>query len=84
MRTLIFCLFVLACGPAEERPLPPVVAGAPEVGASEGTIDLPVGTPMGGYSGRAVYLGSDGKPDNRDSAYSTGFVESAGMQTRPP
>ena len=83
MRTLIFCLFVLACGPAEERPLPPVVAGAPEVGASEGTIDLPVGTPMGGYSGRAVYLGSDGKPDNRDSAYSTGFVESAGMQTRP-
>ena len=38
---------------------------------------------MGGFSSRATYLGAESKPDNRDSAYSTGFVESAGIQTRP-
>jgi hypothetical protein len=68
MLPVIALLTLLACDSAEERPLPLVVAGVPIAGAAEGTIDLPVGTPMGGFSGRAVYLGSDSKPDNRDSA----------------
>ena len=41
----------------------PVIPGAPLAGAAEGFIDLPVGTPLGGYSARAVYLGAIFKQD---------------------
>ena len=81
---VLFLLPLLVGCPAHEPTPPrPVVAGAPVAGAAEGTIDLPVGTPLGGFSSRAMYLGADSKKDNRDSAYSTGFVESTGIQTRP-
>jgi neutral ceramidase len=83
MRACLILASLIACEPVVLPEPIPVRPGAPIAGAAEGTIDLPVGTPMGGFSARTIYLGGNGKPDNRDSAYSTGFVESAGIQTRP-
>lgn len=73
-------------GPAGDSDAPagdPLVAGAPLAGAAEGTIDLPLGTPMGGFSSRCGYLGGTGKQDDRQSPYTTAFVETTGMITRP-
>ena len=61
---------------------PPVELGAPVAGAAEGTLDLPVGTPLGGYSARCGCIGGISRQDARDSAYSTAFVESTGIHTR--
>lgn len=72
----------IACG-TPEQPLDPVQAGAPHAGAAERTLDLPVGTPLGGYSSRSLLLGGDSRPDRRRTAYNVGFVPSAGVQTRP-
>jgi neutral ceramidase len=76
----------LACDTAPEREdfqWPEVAYGAPMAGAAEGTLDLVIGGPMGGYSSRCGYLGSASKQDNRDSAYTVNWDESTGAQTRP-
>jgi hypothetical protein len=77
-------LSLLACNKdVAEVEWPELVAGAPVVGAAEGTLDLPVGSPMGGFSARSHYLGAQSKQDNRASPYTVGFVESTGIHTRP-
>lgn len=81
-------LFLLAPLAACETPRPahePVLLspGAPLAGAAEAPIDLPVGSPMGGYSDRCRYLGGSTQAPTRDSDYVYAFVPSVGMQTRP-
>ena len=44
---------------------------------------VPVGTPLGGYTARCECIGGFVRADYRDSAYSTSFVESTGLQTQP-
>ena len=85
MRTLavVLAATVGGCAAPEAPELPPVEAGAPRAGAAERTLDLPIGTPMGGFSTRAGYLSGQGAQDKRDSAYTVGFVESSGVHTRP-
>lgn len=62
----------------------PVVPGPPVVGAAEGYIRLPFGTPLGGFTARCTCLGGKlFEPDTRQSAYNTAFIESAGVQTYP-
>ncbi len=82
---------ILSASSSEEPPIDdgipdwdPLEAGVLEAGASGGTLNLPVGTPMGGYTGRDRSLGSDDGADGRDSDYRTDFVPSAGWQTRIP
>ncbi|MEZ4321912.1 MAG: hypothetical protein R3F61_30850 [Myxococcota bacterium] len=63
---------------------PPVQAGAPVVGAAEGFLKLPVGTPLGGFTNRCTCLGGDlFKPDDRKSNYTTRFTPSGGVHTHP-
>ncbi len=62
--------------------LPPLVAGAPVVGAASGVLRLPVGTPLSGYTGRCTCLLAEAV-DDRQSAYNTAFIESVGIQTLP-
>lgn len=60
----------------------PVVAGPPVAGAAERAVDVPIGTPMGGYTARCTcFGGTPNEPDKRDSPYADAFVESAGVQT---
>lgn len=82
---MLLLLATLACtGPAPETAQnPPITPGAPLAGAAEATLDLPIGTPMGGYSSRCNYLGSASRVDNRDSAYTVAFMRTAGVHTRP-
>ncbi|MEZ4238937.1 MAG: neutral/alkaline non-lysosomal ceramidase N-terminal domain-containing protein [Myxococcota bacterium] len=68
--------------PTEPEPVP-IELGAPRVGAAEGYLDLPVGTPLSGYTARCGCFGSFSKQDDRDSAYTHSFVESTGVQTWP-
>ncbi|HCH61907.1 MAG TPA: hypothetical protein DFR83_03820, partial [Deltaproteobacteria bacterium] len=72
--------------PAGPAPVP-LVAGAPVAGMADGFLELPVGTPMGGYTERCECFGGNSirreSLDNRDSAYVNSFVPSAGIQTRP-
>ncbi len=81
-------LLLFAGCPADGEPpaveWPPLSAGELQAAAAGSTLDLPVGTPMGGYTGRDRALGSDDGPDNRDSDYRTDFVPSGGWQTRIP
>lgn len=61
----------------------PVSAIAPlRAGVAEVAIDLPVGTPLGAYTGRATVLGGRG-PDARHSPHARAFAPSVGVQTRP-
>ncbi len=71
---------VVDTGPLE---LPDRVAGAPMAGAAEGTLKLPAGTPLSGYSSRCKGLGGVSKPDARETPYNVGFVPSAGVHIRP-
>ena len=82
----IFALLALAlAGCPEEGPdWPELVGGTLQAGAASGTLDLPVGTPLAGYTGRDRSLGGDPGPDVRDSDYRTDFVPSGGWQTRVP
>lgn len=57
-----------------------VQEGAPEAGVAELPIDLPVGTPMGGYTARLLGVS---RPDARTTPFTTGFAPTAGIQTRP-
>jgi len=72
--------------PNPEDPVP-LTAGAPNAGMADAFLDLPVGTPMGGYTERCECFGGNvirqEDLDNRDSAYTLSFVPSAGIQTRP-
>ena len=72
--------------PVPEDPIP-LVAGSPTAGMADAFLDLPVGTPMGGYTERCECFGGNvirqDDLDNRDSAYTLSFLPSAGIQTRP-
>lgn len=85
--SMVLPLVFVGCGdddtPREPHEWPAVTAGAPQAGAAEATLDLPVGSPMGGYSSRCGYLGSASKQDKRDSPYTVNWDESTGVQTRP-
>lgn len=73
------------CDPAaENKGAPLAVAGAVEAGAAEAFVDLPVGTPLSGYTSRCGCFGGSGKADRRDSQYRSEFAPSAGVQTRVP
>jgi len=76
--SLLVLLSLAACKdpPVAEPVLP--VAGALQVGAAEMPIDMPVGTPFGGYTGRLLAGGVDA----RESDYAVRFSASAGIQTR--
>lgn len=63
---------------------PALVAGAPTAGVAEGILEVPVGTPLSGYTGRCTCFGGEGKVDRRDSAYTYSFAPSAGVQTPIP
>lgn len=76
---------LLAGCPTDEGPVwPDLVGGTLQAGAAAGNLDLPVGTPLAGYTGRDRSLGGDPGPDVRDSDYRTDFVPSGGWQTRVP
>lgn len=66
-------------------PLPalPLEAAAPYAGAAEGTLKIPVGTPLAGFTSRCGCLGGTSKQDDRDSNYSKAFIESTGVHIRP-
>ncbi len=71
----------------EPAPIPagvgqPIAAGAVLAGVGEAPLDLPVGTPLGGYTARMKLLGGTA-PDSRQSPHAKAFVASAGVQTRP-
>lgn len=71
-----------ACDPAAaQTDAPALVAGAPQAGVAEAILELPVGSPLSGYSSRCDCFGGDGEPDKRDSNYNTKFEPSAGVQT---
>lgn len=62
---------------------PEIEAAELRAGAATATLDLPVGLPMAGYTGRCWFF--DGEPvDERDAPYAHGFVPSTGLQTRIP
>ncbi len=76
------CHYDPAPAPTARPPSPPG-AGPVRAGVGESPIDLPVGTPLGGYSARLTLLGGQG-PDNRPGApFAHAFAPSGGVQTRP-
>ena len=83
---LFGCLFAAAwlSGCDQGPEWPELVGGELRAGASGNYLDLPVGIPLGGYTGRDRALGWEPGPDTRDSDYRTDFVASAGWQTRVP
>jgi len=60
-----------------------VAAGALSAGAGEAVLDVPLGTALGGFTGRANSAGAAGKLDNRDRRISGGFVSSIGIESAP-
>ncbi len=60
-----------------------VSAGALMAGAGEAILDVPIGTALGGFTGRANSAGAAGKLDNRDRRISGGFVSSLGIESAP-
>ncbi len=60
-----------------------VTAGALEAGAAEVLLDIPVGTGLGGYTGRANFLGSFEPVDNRRVAIAAAWQATVGIETRP-
>lgn len=65
-------------------PLPQLVPGALRAGAAEGTLKLPAGTPLSGFTARCNCLGGQSRPsDQRGSNYVTNFVPSTGHHVRP-
>jgi len=79
------------CSSPSEAP-PTAVSDAPArlepaatglyAGAAEANLDLPVGVPLGSYTGRLEL--THAAPDERSSAYTTEFEPSFGIQTRIP
>lgn len=89
---VLAALLVVGCeaapGPGDPTPgtpeWPQLTGGTLRAGAMDGTLDLPVGVPLAGFTGRDRALGSDPGPDVRDSDYRTDFVPSGGWETRIP
>lgn len=61
----------------------PVVPGPPVVGAAEGFLELPAGTPLGGFTARCTCLLGLSRQDQRDTPYNDAFVPSTGVHTHP-
>ena len=59
-----------------------IAPGPVRAGVGEAPLDLPVGTPLSGYTARARLLGGMA-PDSRQSPHARAFAPSAGVQTRP-
>ena len=71
--------------PYEKAPLPSgigerIMPGQVLAGTAESRIDLPVGTPLGGFTSRMKALGGH-SPDDPRSPPAKAFVPSAGVQT---
>ena len=80
----LFALFACVTDDWQEPPPPrPVIAGAPVVGAAEGFLKLPIGTPLSGFTARCSCLGNQSKQDLRESPYLTAFTPSTGVQSYP-
>ncbi len=60
-----------------------VAAGPLMAGAAERVLHVPVGTALGGYTGRASLLGSGDNVDGRSIALSGSFNPSIGVTTAP-
>lgn len=60
-----------------------VAPGALSAGAAEMALDIPVGTGLGGYTGRANFLGSFEPVDNREIAIAQAWQATVGVETRP-
>ena len=76
---------VEACDPvAEQANAPALVPGVPLAAAAEAALLLPIGTPLSGYTSRCDCFGNSGDADRRDSAYTSEFAASAGVQTAIP
>lgn len=84
MRVIRLAPLALAALSACNGSTPPdpvlVTPGALLAGVAESSLDLPVGTPLGGFTGRLLA----GAVDGRESDYALRFSPSAGIQTRPP
>ncbi len=72
------------------QPVPPtaraggtVTAGPLMAGAAEEVLDIPVGTALGGYTGRAGFLSSAGSVDARRIAIPGTFNPSIGIESAP-
>lgn len=77
------CAYAVAPTPAAAVGIGQPIKPAPiTAGLGEARIDLPVGTPMSGYTGRMRLLGGDA-PDDRQVPHARAFVPSAGVQSRP-
>lgn len=59
-----------------------VSAGAITAGAAEDYVDLPVGSALGAYTGRAKFFGNEGFVDARTNEYAAWFNPSVGVETR--
>lgn len=76
---------VEACDPTVENAAQPsIVLGTPMAGVAESWLELPIGTPLSGYTSRCGCFGGDGKVDHRDSNYASEFKPSAGVQAPIP
>ena len=87
-RLWIAATLLVACGGKDEEepagaPPRPIVPGPPQAGVAESTLELPIGTPLGGFTARCTCLGNQSKVDDRQSAYNVAFVESVGEQMLP-
>ena len=80
---VVFSLFLVGCGDFEAEPVSRE-AGPLSVGVAEDFLSLPVGSPLGGYTGRWDAWGNAGEVDKRASDYRYDFNPSAGIQTRIP
>ena len=69
--------------PATARAGGTVTAGALMAGASDHVLDIPVGTALGGYTGRAGFLSSAGAVDARKVPISGTFNPSIGVVVAP-
>jgi hypothetical protein len=61
----------------------PVAPGTLEAGTGDVYLDIPVGTGLGGYTGRANFLGSFEPVDNRVVAIAREWQATVGVETKP-
>ena len=76
-------LLLTGCPEYSPSELPVKQAGAMQVGAAEGHLELSIGCPLGGFTTRAKLMGNTSNVDRRDSDYVVGFGPSVGVQTLP-
>lgn len=69
--------------PATARAGGMVTAGPLMAGAAEHVLDIPVGTALGGYTGRAGFISSAGSVDTRRITISGTFNPSIGVESAP-